>query len=89
MKDFLLATSVHPSGSFISSFGKGIIILGRVLLFVLLVASIIFLLFFAETGGVSGLGLIFVVLIWLSIEFAGSIIFYLGKVGENEKNGEQ
>jgi hypothetical protein len=89
MKEFLLASSVKPLGSPVSIIGKGVIIIGRFLLILLPSAYLIFALFFAGTGGASGVGLLFGVLVWLVFEFVGSIIFYIGKLGQDQKTNDE
>jgi hypothetical protein len=89
MKDFLLASSVKPVGSPISILGKGAIIFGRFLLILLPLAYLIFAIFFASTGGASGVGLLFGVLVWLFFEFVGSIIFYIGKLGSRRNDDHE
>ena len=82
IKRFILASKLEEKESIISSFGKGIIILGRSILvitlsmFIILVAAMPFF----PTGGASGVPFGFGVLAWLFFEVVGSVIFYLGNI---------
>ena len=86
MKRYILASKLDTHGSAFSALGKGIIVTGRVFLCLTFVLLVIYVLFFAEVGGASGVPFGFGIVGWLFLEIVGSIIFHIGQIGKKSEN---
>ena len=81
MKNYISASKLNSHGSPISALGKGIIIIGRIVLCLNFSVLLVYLLFFTETGGASGVFLSFGLVGWFFLEIIGSIAFHIGQIG--------